>query len=68
MRAKMVTQVERLRAAIGEGCPACRDWPLVHCLSDTEPMPPTSCARCGRRFAGLVRRYVGVDPDAVCAG
>lgn len=65
MRAKTVARVERLRAVIGEGCPACKGWPLVWILGDDSPEPPMECDSCGRRFEGLVRVYVGVDPNDI---
>jgi hypothetical protein len=65
VKAKTVTRVDRLRAAIGTGCPACKCWPFVYHLRDTDPTPPTACDRCGRHFAGLVRIYIGVDPDDI---
>lgn len=65
MRAKTAARVERLRARIGEGCPACRAWPLVWIMGEGSPEPPLACASCGRVFDGLVRVYVGVDPDDI---
>lgn len=65
VRATTAGRIQKLRAKIGEGCPACKGWPLVWILGDDSPEPPTECAHCGRRFEGLVRVYVGVDPDDI---
>jgi hypothetical protein len=65
VKAKTVGRIQKLRARIGEGCPACKGWPLVWILGDDDPEPPAACSRCGRVFAGLVRVYVGVDPDDI---
>jgi hypothetical protein len=65
VKATTLTRIARLRARIGTGCPMCKRWPLVYFLTDADPTPATTCDRCGRRFAGLVRLYVGADPDAV---
>jgi hypothetical protein len=43
----------------------CRDWPLVWVMNERGPEPPEVCARCGRRFVGLVRVYIGIDPDDI---
>jgi hypothetical protein len=65
VRAKTAGRIKKLRERIGEGCPACKDWPMVVILRDDDPEPPGACDRCGRVFTGLVRVYVGVDPDAI---
>jgi hypothetical protein len=39
VRAKTGQRVERLRAKLGDGCPACVSWPLVHILGDSDPEP-----------------------------
>jgi hypothetical protein len=39
--------------------------PLLGIAGDGSPEPPTACGHCGRRFDGLVRVYIGVDPDDI---
>ena len=63
--AETVSRIERLKAVIGEGCPACKDWPHVWVMGKDDPQPPVACDQCGRRFAGGMRVYIGVDLDAV---
>lgn len=65
MRAKTVARVDRLRARIGEGCPACRNRPPVHLLQESDPLPPNDCPACGRRFADEVYVYPGIDPELI---
>lgn len=65
VRMRTTRRVERLRASRPGGCAACVSWPLVWILCDGDPESERQCVRCGRVFTGLVRRYVGVDPDAV---
>ena len=51
-------QIVTLRAA-------CRDWPLIYFLGKHHPEPPRSRDNCGRIFAGLIRVYLGIDPNDV---
>jgi Zn ribbon nucleic-acid-binding protein len=65
VRATTVARIDRLRAKIGAGCPACRDRPQVWILGEDDPEPPDQCERCGRRVDGEVYVYVGIDPDVI---
>jgi transposase-like protein len=65
VRAKTVARIGRLRVAIGIGCPACRDQPLVHLLGEHDRPPATRCASCERRFDDEVSVYLGIDPALV---
>jgi Zn ribbon nucleic-acid-binding protein len=65
VRAKTLGRVDRLRAAIGSGCPACRDRPTVHLLGEGDPLPETRCRECGRRFADEVHVFLGIDPATI---
>lgn len=58
MRAGLTGRVARVRAAVPEGCRACRGWPRVRFLREGDPEPPTTCAACGRRWHGLTRVFV----------
>ena len=65
MRRGIEFRLDRLKMQIPEGCPACRNWPLVWIMNEDGPEPPNVCARCGCRVVGLVRVYVMVDVDAI---
>ena len=65
MRAMSAARVDRLRARIGAGCPACRNRPRVRIPGEDGPESPKWCEACGRRVAGEVHVYVGIDPDVV---
>jgi hypothetical protein len=65
VKARTAARVQRLKAKIGEGCPACKDWPHCWILGEDDPEPPMRCERCGRRFAAGMRIDVGVDPNAI---
>lgn len=65
VRAKTAGRIRKLRERIGEGCPACRNRPMAVILRRGDPEPPGSCDRCGRVFTGLVRVYLGVDPNDI---
>jgi hypothetical protein len=66
VRAKTASRIARLKAAIGEGCPACKAWPPVWILGEHDPEPPMVCDCCGRQFKGGVRVYIsGIDVGTI---
>jgi len=65
VKAKTVARIDRLRLAVGVGCPSCHDRTRVHLIGRHDPVPLSSCTRCGRVFDDEVYVYLGIDLDDI---